>query len=52
MVSELDTARCANKDVGSPKGGGFLDLTSVGEENETLLIRVWKPLPNRRVLKL
>ena len=24
---------------------------SVGEENETLLIRVWKPLLSRRVLK-
>ena len=23
----------------------------VGEENETLFIRVWKPLPSRRVLK-
>ena len=27
------------------------DLTSVGEGNETFLIRVWKPLPSRRVLR-
>ena len=27
------------------------DLTLVGEENETFFIRVWKPLPSRRVLK-
>ena len=27
------------------------DPTSVGEENETFFIRVWKPLPSRRVLK-
>ena len=33
------------------KGGGLCDLTSVREENETSFIRVWKPLPNRRVLK-
>ena len=26
--------------------------TLVGDENETFRIRVWKPLPNRRVLKL
>ena len=24
---------------------------SVGEENETFCIRVWKPLPSRRILK-
>ena len=27
------------------------DPTSVGEENETFFIRMWKPLPNVRVLK-
>ena len=27
------------------------DPTSVGEENETFFIRVWKPLPSRCVLK-
>ena len=27
------------------------DLTSVGEGNEAFLIRVWKLLPSRRVLK-
>ena len=25
--------------------------TLVGEENETLFIRVWKPVPRRRILK-
>ena len=34
-----------------PEGGRFRDPTSVGEENETPFIRVWKPLPSRRVLK-
>ena len=29
----------------------FHHPTSVGEENETLFIRVWKLLPSRRVLK-
>ena len=32
--------------------GGLWDLTSAGEENETFFIRVWKPLPSRRVLKI
>ena len=27
------------------------DPTTVGEGNEAFRIRVWKPLPNRRVLK-
>ena len=35
----------------APKGGGLWDPTSVEEENETSLIKVWKPLPSRRVLK-
>ena len=35
----------------APKGGGLCDPSSVGEENETFFIRVWKPLPSRRVLK-
>ena len=34
-----------------PKGGGLWDPTSIGKENETFFIRVWKPLPSRRVLK-
>ena len=29
----------------------LLDSTSVGEENETPFIRVWKPLSSKRVLK-
>ena len=43
MVSEIDTLGI--------QGGGLSDPTSVGEGNETFLIRVWKPLPSRRVLK-
>ena len=35
----------------APNEGGLWDHTSVGEENETFLIRVWKPLRSRRVLK-
>ena len=38
---------CASEDTG-PKGDGLLDPTSVGEENETFFIRVWKPLPSRQ----
>ena len=34
-----------------PKGGGLWDPTSSGEENETFFIKVWKPLPSKRVLK-
>ena len=33
------------------EGGWIVISTSVGEENETPFIRVWKPLPNRCVLK-
>ena len=51
MVSEPNTKRCAQRGRWDPKGGGLWDPTSVGEENETFLIRVWKPLPSRYVLK-
>ena len=34
-----------------PEGGGLWDLTFVGEENNAFFIRLWKPLPNKRVLK-
>ena len=34
-----------------PQGTGLWNPTSVREGNETLLIRVWKPLHSRRVLK-
>ena len=33
------------------KEGGLWDPTLVGERNKTLLIRVWKPFPTKRVLK-
>ena len=33
------------------EGGGLWDPTSVEEGNEAFFIRVWKPLPNRPVLK-
>ena len=39
MVSELDTERCASEDAG-PQGGGLRDPMSVGEGNETFLVRV------------
>ena len=34
-----------------PKWGGLWDPTSVGEWNEVLLIRVWKPLSSIRIFK-
>ena len=34
-----------------PKRGGLWDPTSVGNENKTFFIRVWKPLPSIRILK-
>ena len=43
MVSEPDTKQCANEDTGT-KRGGLRDPTSVGEENETFFIRMWKSL--------
>ena len=50
MVLELDTDRSASENAGL-QGGGLWDLILVGEGNDAFLIRVWKPLPNRRVLK-
>ena len=35
----------------APKREGLWDPTSVGEGKKAFLIRMWKPLPNRRVLK-
>ena len=34
-----------------PEGGGLGDPISIGKGNEPFFIRVWKSLPNRRVLK-
>ena len=34
-----------------PKEGWIVDPTSIGEENETPFIRVWKPLPSRDIVK-
>ena len=50
MVSEPVIGRRASEDVGS-QGGGLWDPTSVGEGNKAFLVRVWKPLPSRRVLR-
>ena len=47
----LEKGTSASEDV-DLEGGGLCDLTSVEEENETPFIRVWKPFPNRRVLKI
>ena len=50
-VSEPNIGQYASKDTG-PQGSGLKDLTLVGEGNRAFLIRVWKLLPNRHVLKL
>ena len=50
MVLEPDTKRCANVDIGPQKG--WIVKSYIGEENETLIIKVWKPLSSRRILKL
>ena len=47
MVLEPETSGVPT----SPKGGGLRESTLIGEGNETFLIRVRKPLPNRHVLK-
>ena len=52
MVSESLNRRCASEVTGPPRGVDCEDPTSVGERNEAFLIRVWKPLPSRHVLKL
>ena len=41
----------ASEDTVLRRGVDCENPTLVGEENETPFIRVWKPLPNRRVLK-
>ena len=48
MVLELDTGRCANEEAEPQRTLQMvleLDPTSVGEENETSFIRVWKSVP-------
>ena len=49
MVSKQNTGRCGIEDA-SPQGGWIVrsHINWIGEQ--TFLIRVWKPLPNRRVL--
>ena len=39
-----DRGTSASEDTGL-RGGGLWDLKSVGERNEALFIRVWKPFP-------
>ena len=36
----------------APKGGGLCDAILAGKGNKACLIRMWKPLPNRCVLKI
>ena len=49
MVLELDTGWCANEDAGPSRG---VDCEIPYRlERGTKHIRVWKPLPSRRVLK-
>ena len=50
MISERDTGQCVSEDAGSPKG--WIVRSHISWRGErAFLIRVWKPLPNRRVLK-
>ena len=35
-----------------PRWDGLWDSTSDREENETFFVRVWKPLPSKRILKI
>ena len=51
MVSELDTGRCADENVEPPNGVNCEIPHWFGEGNKGFLIRVWKPLPSRCVLK-
>ena len=50
IVLEADTGWCTSKDVGPPKRW-IVRSMSVGEGNKTFLIRVWKPLSSKHVLK-
>ena len=47
IVSDADTRQCANEDD-ELQGGELWDPILVEAENETFLIRVWKPLPSTR----
>ena len=50
MVLEPDTGWCASEDVGPPRG--WIVRSHIGWRGErNIPIRVWKPLPSRRVLK-
>ena len=51
MILELDTERCAIKDIGPYKGVDG-EIPQWLERNEVVLIGVWKPLSSRHVLKL
>ena len=46
MVTELVTRRCASEDAGPPRGW-IVRFQIDWREDETFLIRVWKPLPSR-----
>ena len=49
-LSEPNTRRCANEDTGPPRRVDC-EIPHWLERNETFLIKVWKSLPNKRVLK-
>ena len=51
MVSELDTEQCSSEDAGL-QGGWIVRSHIDWRGNEAFLIRMWKPLPSRYVLKL
>ena len=50
IVSEPDTGRCANEDVGPPRRVDD-EIPRRLERGTTFFIRVWKSFPNRHVLK-
>ena len=46
VLHRLEKGTSANENAGPRRGGGLCDPTSIGDENEALFIRVWKPLPS------
>ena len=48
VTHRLENETSVSEDVG-PKVGWIVRSISVGEENKTLFIRVWKLLPSRHV---
>ena len=51
MVSEPNTGWCVSGDVGPPRRVDCDIPHWLERERKYFLIRVWKPLPSKRVLK-